>query len=110
MRRFGRNRRRRGRRRGGHALVVLPRLLQRDFRVREELARRLQHGRVERDAGLVLGVRLDERVEDGPLLLEPVLPACSMKGETRGAPQKMILRRRPQDVELRADGVAVVGP
>ena len=71
---------------------------------------RLQHGGVQRDAGLVLGVRLDERVEDGPLLLEPVLPACSIKGETRGAPQKMILRRRPQDVELRADGVAVVGP
>ena len=33
---------------------------------------------------------------------EPVLPACSIKGETRGAPQKMVLRRRPQDVELRA--------
>ena len=107
---FGRNRRRRGRRGGGHALVVLPRLLQRDLGVREELARRLQHRRVQCDAGLVLGVRLDERVEDGPLLLEPVLPACSIKGETRGAPQKMILRRRPQDVELRADGVAVVGP
>ncbi len=107
---FGRNRRRRGRRGGGHALVVLPRLLQRDLGVREELARRLQHRRVERDPGLVLGVRLDERVEDGPLLLEPVLPACSIKGETRGAPQNMILRRRPQDVELRADGVAVVGP
>ena len=56
--------------------------------VYEELARRLQHRRVERDAGLVLGVRLDERVEDGPLLREPV----------------------PQHVELHADVIAVVGP
>tara|TARA_B100000459_G_scaffold72049_1_gene39951 strand:- start:201 stop:467 length:267 start_codon:yes stop_codon:yes gene_type:complete len=84
-------------------LVLLPRFLQRDLGVREKLGGLLQ-------SRAVLGVRLDERVEDGPLLLEPVLPACSIKGETRGAPQKMILRRRPQDVELRADGVAVVGP
>ena len=84
-------------------LVLLPRFLQRDLGVREKLGGLLQ-------SRAVLGVRLDERVEDGPLLLEPVLPACSIKGETRGAPQKMILRGRPQDVELRADGVAVVGP
>ena len=83
-RRFGRRRRRRRRRRFGrnegrrcrrHTIVILSRLLQRDLGVREELARRLQHRGVPRDAGLVLGVRLDERVEDGPLLLEPVLPA-----------------------------------
>ena len=83
-RRFGRRRRRRRRRRFGrnegrrcrrHTIVILSRLLQRDLGVREELARRLQHRGVHRDAGLVLGVRLDERVEDGPLLLEPVLPA-----------------------------------
>ena len=71
-RRFGRNEGRRCRR---HTIVILSRLLQRDLGVREELARRLQHRGVPRDAGLVLGVRLDERVEDGPLLLEPVLPA-----------------------------------
>ena len=83
-RRCGRRRRRRRRRHFGrnggrrcrrHTIVILSRLLQRDLGVREELARRLQHRGVHRDAGLVLGVRLDERVEDGPLLLEPVLPA-----------------------------------
>ena len=71
--RFGRQRW--GRRCRRHTIVILSRLLQRDLGVREELARRLQHRGVPRDAGLVLGVRLDERVEDGPLLLEPVLPA-----------------------------------
>ena len=83
-RRRGRRRRRRRRRRFGrnggrgcrrHALVILSRFLQRDLGVREKLGGLLQRRAVLRDAGLVLRVRLGERLEDGSLLLEPVLPA-----------------------------------